>query len=478
METKMPPRGINLRSEQLGLLAGLEHELSIDPKIGDMLTKIEKNPDIDILDDSQKRNVLLIKKQYVEQISLPENLVKETARQRILTINKWKKAKAAKDFSILKKDLEKLTELKLEAARILKDVKKTDTIYDALIDIYEPKMPSRLISTIFSDLKEGLAKLIEKCKSSKSKPGYSILNRKIPVSLQRKISIQLARFLEYDIDSETAGGRIDETEHPFTSGYYDDVRVTTHYYEKKFISSIFSVLHECGHAIYEQNLNKSWIYQPIGAFCSLGFHESQSRFVENIIGRSREFWSYMLPRVSRLDPILHDIEIDDFYSAINTVKPSKIRIEADEVTYSLHVIIRFEIERDLMEGKITTSDLPEVWNQKYNEYLDVQIENDTEGVMQDTHWPSGAYGYFPTYALGNIYSGQILACLFREVPQWKNHISNGDFHTIKEWLTRKVYSLGNLNDPLVLLRKITDDEINVDHYLKYLNDKYSKLYGF
>jgi carboxypeptidase Taq len=477
METKMPPKGINMRSEQLALLKGIEHRLSTDTEIGDLLAKIEKNPDFDTLAASQKRNILLIKKQYDEQTRLPEDLVKETARQRILTINKWKKAKAAKDFSMLKSDLEKLIELKLQAAEILKDVKETETIYDALIDIYEPRMSSRRISTIFNDLKNGLVKIIEKCQSSNLQPEPLIL-KKIPISLQRKISSQLAEFLEYEIDSESAGGRIDETEHPFTSGYYDDVRVTTHYYEENFFSSIFSVLHECGHAIYEQNLNQDWIYQPIGASCSLGFHESQSRFIENIIGRSREFWSYMLPKTKKLDSILYDLNTDDFFFTVNTVEPSKIRIEADEVTYSLHVIIRFEIERDLMENKITTSDLPEMWNHKYNEYLGVTIKNDAEGVMQDTHWPSGLQGYFPTYALGNIYSGQILGQLSSDLPDWKNHISNGEFHTVKEWLTKNVYSFGNLYDPSILIRKITDEEINVNYYLEYLYDKYSKLYGF
>jgi carboxypeptidase Taq len=239
------------------------------------------------------------------------------------------------------------------------------------------------------------------------------------------------------------------------------------------------MLHEGGHALYDQNLDPEWIYQPIGSSCSLGFHESQSRFVENIVGRSREFWIYYLPKLKEVSGnIFSDIDLDTFVFAINQVKPSKIRVEADEVTYCLHIIIRFEIERDLMTDKITVADLPEIWNQKYKDYLGVDIENDSEGVMQDIHWASGSQGYFPTYALGNIYSGQILAQIRKAIPDWKDQIAEGNFHNIKQWLIENVHRYGNLYDPADLVKKITGEEINVKHYLDYLSEKYSKLYGF
>jgi carboxypeptidase Taq len=231
--------------------------------------------------------------------------------------------------------------------------------------------------------------------------------------------------------------------------------------------------------MYGQNLKQEWMYQPVGEACSLGFHESQSRFLENIIGRSREFWIYFLPKFKELTGnIYSDVDLDSFLFAINQVKPSKIRIEADEVTYGLHIIIRFEIERDLMDGKITVADLPEIWNQKYKDYLGVKIENDSEGVMQDTHWASGVQGYFPTYALGNIYSGQILSQTQRVIPDWKKEIMQGNFNNIKKWLIDNVHSYGNLYDPMDLIKKITGEKINVKPYLYYLNEKYSKLYGF
>jgi carboxypeptidase Taq len=479
METKMPPKAINLRSQQLALLSQIEHRMSTDPEIEILLSKIEKHAKYDSLDELQKRNVYLIRKHYDEQTKLPEELVVETARQQAITINIWKKAKAAKNFAMFKPELEKLLELRKKAAVILMKVKATKTPYDALIDIFEPKMTAEAIAKVFRELREGLVSILKKCQSASKQPDASLLMRKIPFDVQRKISNELVQFIGYDVESPKAGGRIDETEHPFTTGYYDDVRITTHYYENNMASSLFSVLHEGGHATYEQGLKPEWIYQPIGSGCSLGFHESQSRFVENIVGRSREFWVHFFPRLKKLTgSMFSNVALDDFVCAINQVKPSKIRVEADEVTYCLHVIIRFEIERELIANKITVADLPEIWNRKYKEYLGVDIKNDSEGVMQDTHWSSGSFGYFPTYALGNVYSGQILATMEKAMPNWKDQIAKGNFQNVKKWLIKNVHHYGNLYDPEVLIKKITGEQINVKPYLEYLNKKYSWIYGY
>jgi len=479
METKMPPRGIGLRSQQLAMLNQIEHKISTDPEIGTLLEKIEKHPDCKTLNKFQKRNVHLIRKNYEEQTKLPEKLVSETARQQAIAIDVWKKAKAAKNFSMFKSDLKKLYDLKKQAADILMKVKNTATPYDALIDIYEPKMTSDLIAKIFGELKTSLISIVKKCETAPKQPNPSILRRKVPIDTQREISKSLAKFVEYDVESSNAGGRIDETEHPFTDGYFDDVRITTHYYEENFVSSLFSILHESGHAIYNQNLNHEWMYQPIGEGCSYGFHESQSRFIENIVGRSREFWVYYLPKLKALmGNALSDVNLNDFVYAINQVRPSKIRVEADEVTYCLHIIIRFEIERDLFADKVTIAELPEIWNQKYMEYLGLKIENDSEGVMQDTHWASGYFGYFPSYTLGNIYSGQTLYAMEKDMPSWRDQLAKGNFHNVKKWLTKNVYSHGNLFDPTDLLKKITGEKINAKHYVDYLDAKYSKLYGY
>jgi len=479
METKMPPRGIKLRSLQLAMLSKIGHQMSTDPDIGQLLKATTKHPEYDSLNIVQKRNLYLIKKHYDEQIKLPEELVVETSKQEAITIDTWKKAKATKNFGKFKPELEKIFNLKKKAAEILMEVKETATPYDAMIDIYEPKMTTEATTKIFKELREGLIAVLKKCETAPKQPKRSILKRPLATETQRKIGKLLADFIGYDTTSATSGGRIDETEHPFTTGYYDDVRITTHHYPKMFASSIFSTLHEGGHAMYEQNLKQEWMFQPVGEASSMGIHESQSRFVENIVGRSHEFWTYFLPKLKMLTGnMLSDVELDEFVHAINMVTPSKIRIEADEVTYGLHIIIRFILERDLFAEKVAIDELPQVWNEKYLEYLGVTIENDSEGVMQDTHWASGYFGYFPAYALGNIYSGQLVAKLDEDVVNWREQITGGNFRAVKEWMIKNVHSCGNLYNPPDLIKVITGKELTVDPYLSYLNNKYSKLYGF
>ena len=359
METMMPPGAVEQRSLQLSLLTRIHHQMSTDPKIGKLLAAIQASPEYEALGEAEKRNIFLINKNYREQTSLPEKLVAELAKQEAITVNVWKKAKAQKNFSLFKPDLQKLLDLSKEAAEILMKVKKTKTSYEALIDNFEPKMTADKISEIFNQLQGGLKQLISKIQSSTIKPDASVLHQPVPAENQRKIAQLLTKTLGYDTASSAAHGRIDETEHPFTTGYYDDVRITTHYYPNNYASSIFSVLHESGHALYEQNLNPKWKYQPIGSTCSYGIHESQSRFYENVIGRSKEFWTSFMPKLKKAAPSLANVELDKFFRAINKVELSKIRIEADEVTYNLHVIIRFEIERDLFADKIAVNELPE-----------------------------------------------------------------------------------------------------------------------
>jgi len=460
METMMPPKAVEQRSQQLALLSRIQHKMSTAPQTGKLLNAITASPQYDTLSEVEKRNVYLIKKNYDEQTRLPEKLVAETAKQQAITVNTWKKAKAAKTFAILKPELEKLVGLKKQTAEILMQVKQTNTSYDALIDIYEPKMTTGIITATFSELQQGLVALLEKIQNSPNQPDTSILQISIPAETQRKIGRALAQTLGYD-------------------RYYDDVRVTTHYHTDNYTSSIFSVLHETGHALYEQNLNQNWKYQPAGSTCSYGIHESQSRLYENMIGRSREFWTHWLPKLKQIArPALTHVTLDQFVHAINTVKPSKIRIEADEVTYNLHVIIRFQIEKDLFAEKIAFAELPETWNQKYATNLGVNIENDSEGVMQDTHWASGFYGYFPSYALGNIYSGQLLAAVTKDIRDWRRQIAIGNLKNIKGWLVKNVHSYGDLYDPADLIRRITGKKLDAEPYLEYLQEKYSGLYGF
>jgi len=479
METMMPPRAVHLRSEQLALLSQIHHKMSTAPETGKLLDTILKHPQYDTLNEVEKRNVYLIKKNYDEQTKLPTKLVAEIAKQQAITVNTWKQAKATQNYALFKPELEKLTALNKQAADILMKVKKTKTPYDALIDIYEPNMTTEAITKIFTELQQTLKKLLAKIKNAPDQPDTNILKQTLPVEKQREIAKLLTQILGYDITSPTAAGRLDETEHPFTTGYYDDVRITTHYHPDNFASSIFSVLHEAGHALYEQGLPQEWKYQPIGAPCSMGLHESQSRLYENIIGRSREFWTPLFHKLKKITaPNLANLELDKFVHAINAVKPSKIRIEADEVTYNLHVIIRFQIEKDLFSNKITVNELPTIWNQKYADNLGLKIENDSEGVMQDTHWASGLYGYFPTYALGNIYSGQIIAALAKDMQDWRSQLAQSKLDNIRAWLTRNVHSHGDLYDTADLIKKITGKNLDAEPYMQYLQEKYSALYDF
>ena len=479
METKMPPKAVEQRSQQLALLSRISHKMSTAPEIGKLLNAILTNPQYEALGEVEKRNVYLIKKNYDEQTALPEKLVAEIAKQQAITVNTWKKAKKAQKFAMFKPELEKLVTLSKQAAQILMQVKETATPYDALLDIYEPKMTADAITATFNQLQQGLTTLLEKIQNTHNQPDTNILHIQVPMEKQRKIAQALAQTLGYDTTSPTAGGRIDETEHPFTTGYYDDVRITTHYYPDNYASAIFSVLHETGHALYEQNINPKWKYQPVGSPCSLGIHESQSRLYENIIGRSKEFWTNMLPKLKQITtPTLDNVSLSQFVHAINKVKPSKIRIEADEVTYNLHVIIRFQIEKALFDDKTAVAELPEIWNQKYQKQIGVKVENDAEGVMQDTHWASGLYGYFPTYALGNIYTGQLIAALAKDMQDWRSRIAQGNLKDVNRWLNTNVHSYGDLYDPADLIRKITGKNLETQPYLKYLREKYSELYGF
>ena len=476
LETVMPPRAVNQRSEQLALLSRLNHKLSTDPKLGRLLQTIQASPDYAMLGQVEKRNICLINKSYQEQTALPERLVGDLAKQEAITVDAWKKAKAKKDYNLYKADLQRLFDLALEAAEILMKVKQTKTPYEALIDNYEPKMSAQTIASTFTQLLAGLKPLVEKIE--KARPPQVQQPPSAPVEEQRRITQLITQTLSYDTESPNAAGRVDETEHPFTSGYYHDVRITTHYYPQDCTNSIFSVLHEIGHALYEQNLNPAWIYQPVGSPASYGVHESQSRFYENIIGRSGEFWSSFLPKAQQVAPSLASLELDAFVRAINRVERSKIRIAADEVTYSIHIIIRFELERDLFAGKIGFDELPEVWNQKYRDYLGVEVKDDSEGVMQDTHWASGLYGYFPSYALGNIYDGMILAALAEALPDWRSQLAEGDLSAINRWLKENIHLKGNLYDPQDLIKQATGRDPDSAPFIRYLTEKYSDLYGF
>ena len=477
-EVYIPPKAFPLRGEQMALLGKLRHRMFSSPEIGKLLDKVESKAVYGSLDEIQQRNVYLVRREYDAMVKMPEELVAAFAKQQTKTVQTWKLAKAKKDWKMFEPELQTLFDLVVKRADILMKVRDTPTPYDALLDLFEPRMTQTTVSKVFTELRNELIPLVDKYSAASKKIDTAFMNRKIPIEVQRKIATALCEFILYDTTSDRAGGRIDETEHPFTTGFFDDVRITTHYYEDNFASSFYSVLHEGGHALYGQNHDPASMFLPWGDASSYGIHESQSRFVENMVGRSKEFITYFLPTLNKLtNNTFKDITADQFTKAMNQVKRSKIRIEADEVTYSLHVIIRFEIEQGLFSNKVKISELPGVWNEKYDKYLGVTIKHDSEGVMQDTHWASGYHGYFPSYALGNIYGGQLLAKMEQEIPNWLDQVGDGKFANIKQWMVENIHRRGNLYNPEDLVKLITGEGLNAKPFINYLTAKYKRIFN-
>ena len=477
LETHMPPRGLILRSEQLGVLRKLAHRLATDKEMGQLIDEVEK--DSVSLDEFQTRNLFLTKRDYDALTKVPEELVGQMAKQRAISVETWKKAKAANNWKMFEPELEKMVDLSRQYSTILGEVRGIPNLYDAMLDQFERGMRAIQVSKIFGELRNKLVPLTKKCAEASASVDTSFLGKTVPIDTQRKIASDLTTIVGYDTVSDKAGGRIDEVEHPFTSGYYDDVRITVKYHEDNVSSMIYAILHESGHALYEQNLNQDWKYTGLGQAASMGIHESQSRFVENNLGRSQEFINFYLPKLNKFTGgIYSGISTEDFTKAMNLVKPSLIRIEADEVTYSLHIITRFEIERDLIADKISISELPQVWNERYEEYLGVKVPDDTNGVLQDTHWASGYYGYFPSYAMGNVYDGMWIEKLAKDVPNWLEEVGEGNTFPAIDWMKKNVHNYSSLYDPTELVKKVTGKETTAKPYIEYLENKYSQLFGF
>ena len=476
-ETYMPPKGLILRSEQLGVLEMLLHRMTIDPQIGKLLDEAEKNSKN--LTDVQNRNIFITRREYDKETKVPEDLVTRIAKQTPISLQTWKKAKATNDWKLFEPELQKTVDLRRERAEIEMEVKGIPNLYDSMLDEFERGITAAQITEVFGELRNKLVPLTKKCADASKSLDTSFLSKKVPIDVQRKIATDLATLVGYDTVSDQAGGRIDEVEHPFTTGYYDDVRITVKYHEDNVSSAIYAILHESGHAIYEQNLNPDWKYQPVGQNASYGIHESQSRFIENMIGRSPEFLKFYLPKLKEFTggsfPGVDDMT---FIKAMNLVEPSLIRIEADEVTYSLHIIVRFEIERDLFSDKITVSELPQVWNEKYSEYLGIDVPDDTNGVLQDTHWASGYYGYFPSYALGNIYDGMFLDKMQKELPDWLQGVAKGDILPAIDWMKKNVHLESAMYDPADLMEKVTGQKLTAKPFLEYVENKYSTIFDF
>ncbi|KRQ87608.1 putative metalloprotease YpwA [Caloramator mitchellensis] len=457
MRVNMPPKAVNFRGEVSGYLAGELYKMTTSEKVKEF---IDYFLPIDDLDDITKATVRKIKKEYDKTVKIPEKMYTDFVNLISVAESVWEEAKAKNDYGLFKPYLKQIIDYNKQFADIYGYKNKR---YDALLDDYEMGMTEEELDRIFNPLKEVLINLIKKLNERGDKPKDHILKGKYPVEAQNQFAKIIAKKLGYDLES----GRIDTSAHPFTIELGpSDIRITTRYDEENFISGLLSNIHEMGHAIYEQNISRDLRGTMLMTGASMGIHESQSRFYENIIGRSREFWKHVYPDISTLFPSLKKLSVDEIYQAVNSIKPSLIRVDADEITYSLHIIIRYEMEKMMIDEDVDVDELPSIWNKKYKDYLGVEPSNNSEGILQDVHWSGGSIGYFPSYALGNIYGAQILNTMLKQMPDFYERIENGDFLSIKNWLSDNIHKHGSIYTPSELIEKVSGEKLNPEYFIK------------
>jgi len=469
-ETMMPESAAESRAEQLAAASGVIHEKVTDPALGRKLRSLSKATKG--LSRDERVCVREWLRDHERAAKLPERLVREMARVATLAQKAWIKARKASDFKIFAPWLAKTFELKREEARAL-GYKAVP--YDALLDEYEPMMTADQLEPIMLELREGLIPIINAIGRSRKKPDFAVLERKYPEADQEALCREAMEIMGVD----GKASRLDRSEHPFCCGMAPtDVRITTRYDERWLPQALYGVIHESGHALYEQGLPFRQYGTPLCEAVSLGIHESQSRLWENFIGRSRPFVRFMMPRLRRLfRRQLRGTDPEGFYRALNRVKATPIRVEADEVTYNLHIVLRYELEKGLLAGETRVGQLPSLWNRRMKHYLGITPRDDAQGVLQDTHWASGLVGYFPTYLLGNIYAAQLWHRMCRDVPDIEGKIERGDLGPVLAWLRKKVHVHGRRYPPAELIRRATGKAPRASYFLDYLRQKYGEIYG-
>jgi carboxypeptidase Taq len=458
----MPPGGAQARAEAIATVSRLTHERFVDPELGNLLEDLkglEETLDYDSDDASLLR---VARRDYDKAVRVPPELTGEIRRASALAVADWGAAKENADFEAMLPHLEKHLELK---HRYVECFEPSDETYDVLLDDFEPGMKTAEVRAIFDTLKEELLPLIKEIGDA-GDVDDSFLTGEFDAGAQHAFSLEIVRRFGFT-DEEW---RLDTTAHPFmTTPGHGDVRLTTNY-RSNDITSLFASMHEFGHGVYEWGVAPELSRSPLGSGVSLGVHESQSRTWENLIGRSRPFWRFFYPRLQEHFPQFSSVDEEAFYRAVNKVHPSLIRIDADEVTYNMHIILRFELEQDMIDGRVDLRDLPEAWNARMDEYLGIDVPSAREGVLQDMHWPSGSMGYFPTYALGNVISVQIWDRLKEDVDV-DDLMERGEFDEIREWLRSNLYVLGRKFEPQETIERVTGSRIDPAPYVRYLREK-------
>jgi carboxypeptidase Taq len=464
----MPKSSIRKRADQMALIRQLIHSRIKSKKTHELIRDAEELNDLSDIDFAMIREA---KREYKQATKIPNNLIAEIAKTSAIGHIEWEKSRAKSDFSIFKPYLEKIIKLRKEFAEKLDT---GPTLYSTLIDLFEPGSTYDSILSIFNSLKPKLVQIVKKLNNVSDKPTKSILKQHYKAERQWQLSLDILRKLNFDFNN----GRQDKAIHPFTVSLSSiDTRITTRIREDFLPDCLFSTIHECGHAFYQMGFKKQIKGTVLADGCSMGISESQSRLWENMVGRSKEFWNYWYPIYQKAFPEnLKSYPLEKFYRSINVVEPSFIRVDADEVSYGLHIILRFEIEKMIIEDDFKVAELPELWNSKMNDLLGIIPPNDALGVLQDVHWTSG-FGYFPSYFLGNLYAAQIFAFFLKENPNIPKDFEKGDFTSLLHYLRKNVHQYGKIYRAPELIRKITGEVLNPDYFIKYAEKKYYEIYG-
>jgi carboxypeptidase Taq len=467
-----PKKGRNVFAKATGTLRTEVFKLQVSEEMGDLLAVLTSAENSEVLDQVTKAKVREYNEFYQKSKSIPADLFQEYSILTAQANDAWEEAREKNEFAIFLPYLEKIVDYKRKFAEIYG---YEDHPYDALLDEFEPGLTVKRLDPLFAKLRESSVNLLDRIKKSGKTTPEEVFEQSFEIEKQKEFNRFILPIIGFDMEA----GRLDETVHPFAQTVtIGDVRLTTRYVEKNVRSALFGTIHEAGHGIYEQHVNPAYEESVLQSGASFGIHESQSRFLENMVGRSNEFWNYFYPHLVKYFPAqLKNVSVDDFYRAVNSVKPSFIRVEADELTYNLHIMLRYEIEKALIGGEIEVKDLPAVWNQKMQDYLGITPPTDSEGVLQDVHWSFGGFGYFPSYSLGNLYAAQILRTIQKEIPDFDAHIENGRFEVIQEWLRENIHQYGKLYTPNELIIKITGEQLNANYLVEYLEKKYSEVYG-
>lgn len=471
-QTNMPPGGAESRSEHAATLSEIRHELGTSDALGNLLTQAEADLEGADPDDDDVRMLARLRRDYEKETKLPTALVTEMARHLALSQETWVLARQKSDFEAFAPSLEKTLDLTRQQAEYLG---YKEHLYDALVDLFEPGATYADMAAMFGELKPGLLALTRAIAESSNPVDDSLLHGDFSIAKQRTVTLEIAAALGYD----TRRGRQDEAAHPFCTNFSrDDVRITTRYNTKILSEALYASIHETGHALYEQGSPAHFEATTLAGGTSSGVHESQSRLWENLVGRSRPFSQWVYPRLQQVFPdAFARGDAEAYYRAVNKVEPSFIRVEADEVTYNMHVLLRFELETALLTGQLAVQDLPDAWDAKMQEYLGITPHTDAVGCLQDVHWSAGLIGYFPTYSVGNLLSAQLWARINEAIPELNEQMAQGHFGELLDWLRENVHSFGSKYLPKELILRATGEPLTARYYVDYLSAKYGDIYS-